>query len=283
MSDSFTTTADTLNVRQGAGTDHPVVTRLPKGTQVFRLETAGDWFRIRTDAGETGWISARFTAPEAAPAAPAGEPLRVTATTLNLRDGPGTDHAQVAQLPHGMIVQGFERSPDGWVRVRTPAGTEGWVSGKYLVEHSGVDPDAPRAGDAAWYAIAWGERGVREVAGPRDNPRIEEYQRATNYHADSDEVAWCSSFANWVMKTAGIRGTGLANARSWLDWGQRLSTPKRGAIVVLRRGEPWQGHVAFYVGERNGRLALLGGNQENQVKISYYDKSRLLSYRWPKD
>ena len=53
--------------------------------------------------------------------------------------------------------------------------------------------------------------------------------------------------------------------------------------MLTRPGSPTNGHVTFYVGEENGRLKLLGGNQENQVKISYYDKSRLLSYRWPRD
>jgi hypothetical protein len=53
--------------------------------------------------------------------------------------------------------------------------------------------------------------------------------------------------------------------------------------VLTRPGSTTNGHVTFYVGEENGKLKLLGGNQEDQVKISYYDKSRLLSYRWPKD
>jgi uncharacterized protein (TIGR02594 family) len=69
---------------------------------------------------------------------------------------------------------------------------------------------------------------------------------------------------------------------SWLKWGKALDKPRRGAIAVLSRpGAPTTGHVTFYVGEEGSRLKLLGGNQENQVKISYYDKSRLLSYRWP--
>jgi uncharacterized protein (TIGR02594 family) len=295
--ETVTITADSLNVRQGAGSTNPVVTTLPKGTRVQRLEESDGWLRIQTDDGTTGWISARYAAVEggsssgsAAPAqpaaAPAGAQLRVTATTLNLRATPAKDGAVVTQLPHGMVVQQVEVSGDGeWTRVKSPGGFDGWVSSKYVVKSDGSgDPDAPRDGDPEWYAIAWGERGQKEHSGPGDNPRILAYQTACSYNAKDEDVPWCSSFANWVMKQAGIKGSGEASARSWLNWGQKLDKPRRGAITVLTRpGSTTNGHVTFYVGEENGKLKLLGGNQENQVKISYYDKSRLLSYRWPRD
>lgn len=292
MSQTLTTTADSLNVRAGAGTAHPVITSLPKGTKVQRLEESAGWFRIQAPGGTIGWISSKFAVADSAssqpstpstPAAPAGNPLRVTATTLNLRSGPGSGHAVVTQLPNGMVVQQLEVSGDGqWTRVKSPGGFEGWVSTQFVVKHTGENPDAPGPQDPRWYAVAWGERGQKETSGPTDNPRILEYQKACSFNPKDEDVPWCSSFANWVVQQAGIRGSGQANARSWLNWGQRLDTPKRGCIVVLSRpGAPQNGHVAFYVGQQGDKLRLLGGNQENQVKISNYDKSRLLSFRWP--
>jgi N-acetylmuramoyl-L-alanine amidase len=91
MSEHLTITADALNVRENAGTAHRVLVALPRGTRVQRLESGDGWFRIRTDAGVVGWISAKYAAEDSAPAA---EPLRVTATSLNLRSGPGTAHAR---------------------------------------------------------------------------------------------------------------------------------------------------------------------------------------------
>jgi uncharacterized protein (TIGR02594 family) len=383
MSETLTITAETLNVRDGAGKDHPVVAELPKGTRVQRLDQADGWFRIQTANGITGWISSRYAAEDAAPVEPAAstasptvqlrvtaqmlnlragpdkeqplvgqlpsgtvvdplevsgdggwtrvrspggaegwvsskhvtkhEPpapatptasatptapeapatpvaaastkLRVTATTLNLRAGPDKEQPLVKQLPNGMVVDRLEVSGDGeWTRVRSPGGFEGWVSSRYVAKHDGTDPNAAAGEDPKWYSIAYAERGQRETDGTSDNPRILEYQKACSYNAHDEDVPWCSSFANWVMKQAGIKGSGEASARSWLNWGQKLETPRRGCIVVLKRpGSPTNGHVAFYVGEENGRLKLLGGNQENQVKISFYDKSRLLGYRWPRN
>jgi uncharacterized protein (TIGR02594 family) len=181
------------------------------------------------------------------------------------------------------VVSGLERSADGeWTRVRTASGAEGWAATKYLATHDGTDPDAPRDSDPKWYHVAWRERGVKEIVGVGHNPRIGEYQTATNYPINNDDVAWCSSFVNWVMREAGVPRTNLANARSWLTWGRKLATPRRGCVVVLKRGSnPQKGHVAFYVSESGDRLRLLGGNQDNQVKIASYPKASLLGYFWP--
>lgn len=291
-------TAQMLNLRAGPDKEQPLIGQLPSGTVVDRLEVSGDggWTRVRSPGGSEGWVSSKYvtkhepdastaSATPAAPAAPAGAKLRVTATTLNLRAGPAKEQPLVKQLPNGMVVGQLEVSGDGeWTRVRSPGGFEGWVSSKYVTQDDGTDPHAAADGDPKWYAIAYAERGQRETDGTSDNPRILEYQKACSYNAHNEDVPWCSSFANWVMREAGIKGSGEAAARSWLNWGQKLETPRRGCIVVLKRpGSPTNGHVAFYVGEENGRLKLLGGNQENQVKISLYDKSRLLGYRWPRN
>lgn len=286
MPDILTTIAETLNVRGGAGTNHPVITQLPKGTKVQRLESANDWFRIQLADGRSGWISAAFAQPDggAAPAPPAATRLRVTATTLNLREGPDKNAAVKTQLPHSLVVEQLERSADGaWVRVRTSKGTEGWVSASFVEVDDGKNPHAAGDADPKWYQIAWGERGQAETPGGSDNPRILEYQKACSFNPHDEDVPWCSSFANWVMREAGIKGSGEASARSWLRWGDKLDKPRRGCVVVLTRpGSETNGHVAFYVGEQGDNFLLLGGNQGNQVSVKPYAKSRLLGFRWPK-
>lgn len=135
-----------------------------------------------------------------------------------------------------------------------------------------------------WFMIAEGEIGVKEIPGPKHNGRILEYHATTTYKAKTDEISWCSSFVNWCIVTAGKKGTNLANARSWLNWGEPLKTPVLGCVVVFSRGtNPAQGHVGFYAGETDGFIRVLGGNQGNEVKISNYAKGNLLGYRWPDD
>lgn len=133
-----------------------------------------------------------------------------------------------------------------------------------------------------WMLIAEGELGTSEIIGKKHNKKILEYQKSTSLQASDDETPWCSAFVNWVMKQSGIPGTNLANARSWLNWGTAIKEPKIGCVVVLKRGNSaWQGHVGFFVGQREGFLKILGGNQGNKVSIQEYPKNSLLGFRWP--
>lgn len=137
-----------------------------------------------------------------------------------------------------------------------------------------------------WLSVAYGEYGVEEIPGPASNPRIDEYHRIGGGINAGDETAWCASFVGFCIVTAGFKGTGRPNARSYLDWGKSLTVPRLGCIVVLWRGEPDGafGHVAFLVGmSSDGRiLYLLGGNQGNKVAVIEYPAERLLGYRWLK-
>lgn len=137
-----------------------------------------------------------------------------------------------------------------------------------------------------WMLRARREIGVKEMPGLKDHPRIVEYLAATRigprFH--HDETPWCAAFVSWVLEGSGINSTKSAAARSYLKWGQELSTPRRGAVVVFSRptaDNPGSGHVAFYVGEEDGNVLALGGNQRNAVSVWPYPKSRVLSYRWP--
>lgn len=143
----FTVTVSNLNVRSGPGASNPTVpgSPVPGGTVVQALEDQGGWKRITVQgtvhgaSGITGWVSAAFLQP-AAPASPqpaaraATGLFTVTASSLNVRGGPGTANAIVAgsPLPAGTVVQGFE-DQNGWKRIAVQgSGVAGWVSAKFL-------------------------------------------------------------------------------------------------------------------------------------------------------
>lgn len=148
-----------------------------------------------------------------------------------------------------------------------------------------------------WFRIALREEGVTEVGGSGNNPRILEYHATTSLDrkmARQDRTAWCSSFVNWCMKQAGIRGTGSAWALDWANWGRPLEEPRPGCVVVFSRtprsGDPG-GHVGFFLDEDRSRINILGGNQSDKVGRQRYprdgmlgnDHYRLKAYRWPGD
>lgn len=98
------------------------------------------------------------------------------------------------------------------------------------------------------------------------------------------EFAWCDAFAGAMLERSGQRSTRSLRARSYLVWGDALDAPRTGCVAVLSRGANTAlGHVGFVVGETDGGLVLLGGNQRNAVTVQVFPRSRLLGFRWPED
>ncbi|MCP3976271.1 MAG: TIGR02594 family protein [bacterium] len=155
-----------------------------------------------------------------------------------------------------------------------------------------VDVDvAELGGKPLWMAFAEREEetGIRDIRGPKSNPRVLEYHATTTGRFTQDDIPWCSSFVNWCIEQAGIKGTGSAAARSWLSWngGERLSEPVPGCITVFARPpNPSHGHVAFFV-EKPGSesVTVLGGNQGDEVNRrtrKAAGNTGVLAYIWPK-
>lgn len=140
-----------------------------------------------------------------------------------------------------------------------------------------------------WMKIAKGELGQHEIKGKGANSRILEYHASTTLKAKSDETAWCSSFTNWSMEQSGVKGTDSAAAASWKNWGEPTDA-RYGAVTVLHNSKAAGSslttsgnHVGFLVEETPTHYGLLGGNQSDSVKVTYFPKSKwkLEGYRWP--
>lgn len=106
---------------------------------------------------------------------------------------------------------------------------------------------------------------------------------------DPVRTQWCAAFVNAVLLENDIPTSASVSdhplmARSFLTWGDPVSEPKQGDIVVFERGNSgWKGHVGFYVGKTvvNGveMIHVLGGNQGNEVGIDLYPTRKLLAIR----
>jgi len=148
-----------------------------------------------------------------------------------------------------------------------------------------VEPKPEASKDQApWMKFAVAELGTKEISGSKHNQRIIDYHNDTSLSANDDETAWCSSFVNWCFDEVGIKGTRSAWARKWLDWGVKLDKPRYGCVCVIERNGPGgDSHVFFWLGEQEGTVLALGGNQGNSVSKAKYSKSLVLGYRWPSD
>ncbi len=176
---------------------------------------------------------------------------------------------------------------------------EGWEEGTESDDRTATPPSSVVVGAASvaqeWMRIAEREAGLPQKdrsewsdsgsIGEQENPRILEYLNSCDFYAtapaDSDEINWCAGFVNYCLEGAGFVGTDHPGARS-VFWNRKhqfvqLSQPAYGAVAVLRDApfdDPdWatgSGHVGFIVDTDSDGLTLLGGNQSNTIKRSYY-------------
>lgn len=166
-----------------------------------------------------------------------------------------------------------------------------------------VVPWAPK-----WIRMAGSQLGVHEYRGfSKNNPEVMKFidtvpalktceiERGgvTKMCGDVDESAWCGCFVNWCLIQSGYPGhigIDAARARKWVNYGKDLKMkPEYGAITVIYAKINGKGtnHVGFYMGERNGRTVLLGGNQENggkpggKVCVSEFSGWTVKGFTWP--
>lgn len=200
---------------------------------------------------------------------------QIVNSDLNLRAGPSKNFMILRVLKLGTAVLALGPSTsDSWINVQTVDGVSGWISSAYTMPHS-----------APWYAVAqqYEAQGITAIPGPKAHPLITHFHSYTLLKATSDEVAWCSSFVCACLEEAGQKSTKSAAARSYLNYGIPLETPRQGAITVFRRGaSEEQGHVAFFQRREGSKIYVLGGNQSHTIKVSAYNAADLLGYRWPK-
>ncbi len=172
-----TTTA--LNVRSGPSTSYDNVGTLAQGEVVKALEfaVANSWIKIyRPSDGLTGWCYAAYLQETTAPP-DTGEPpsvvewYRVTASVLNVRQGPSTSEAKIGSLAFNEVVKALEKNSDGsWIKIRRESdGLTGWCFASYLVlttaptpPPGGGEPPPPVTPPKNWYQVKVATLNVRE-------------------------------------------------------------------------------------------------------------------------
>jgi uncharacterized protein (TIGR02594 family) len=92
---------------------------------------------------------------------------------------------------------------------------------------------------------------------------------------------WCATFMNFVLAKVGYAGTHSDAAKSFAQYGHRISEPKVGAIAVLTRGKNG-GHVGIVTGiDGQGNPVIISGNHGHRVGEAVYSRARVIAYVMP--
>jgi len=123
----YRTTASSLRLRAGAGTNYKKLASLPRGTAFTVSKSSGNWYRIKVlKTGKVGWVSKSYTTRSAY--------ARVTTKNdpLVIRKGPGTGYGKAGQnIPKGTKNVLVMAISGNWANVKYN-GTTGWSSRTYL-------------------------------------------------------------------------------------------------------------------------------------------------------
>ncbi|ASA26509.1 cell wall hydrolase [Paenibacillus donghaensis] len=143
--------ADSLTVRSEPAKDAAVKGSVKNGSLVTVSDEQHGWMKVQ--AGKTsGWVAGYYLkkvsgSAQASPATATtttkatttaatvktsgGTKVSVAADSLRIRSGPGTGYEVLGSLRAGDSVTPLARE-NGWVRISTAGGQQGWVAGQYL-------------------------------------------------------------------------------------------------------------------------------------------------------
>jgi SH3-like domain-containing protein len=112
-----------VNMRTGAGTEHPATWALSRGYPLKVIGTRGSWLKVIDFEKDTGWVYRPLT--DTTPH------YVVSVKVANMRSGPSTGSRIVAKLAYGDVLKTLMHR-GAWVKLQRQGGLRGWVARKLL-------------------------------------------------------------------------------------------------------------------------------------------------------
>ena len=246
-------TGDSVNFRSGAGTNYSSIGKLNKGDKIEYLGESGSWVKARY-SGKTGYVYGSYVGEYTST-----NTKYVTATTLNVRSGAGTNYSIIGSLSKGTKVEVISTT-NGWSKIKYN-GSTGYVSSQYL--SSSASDNSTSTSTSVSKVISYAKKLLGK-------PYV--------WGAEGPSSFDCSGFTYYVFKNA-------ANINL-----PRVSKDQSNYGTYVKKSDLREGDLIFFdtSGENDGHVShvgiYLGNNQfihcsssKGQVVISemssYYTKA----------
>ena len=119
------TQSDPLRLRSGPGTSYRIIARLARGQAVIKIGSSGNWYKVKTPSGLTGYASKNYLKPHAHAAVETRE------SGLRVRNKPNGSKVYYS-IPHGARGVTVYRVNGNWAEVTYNGQRKGWASLSYL-------------------------------------------------------------------------------------------------------------------------------------------------------
>jgi SH3-like domain-containing protein len=108
-----------VNMRQGAGTKHPILWALSRGYPLEVTGHNGSWLKVRDFENDAGWVYR--------PVVGKTPHVIVKASIANVRSEPSTRSAILGKAEYGEVLRTLGHRND-WVNVQREGGLKGWIA-----------------------------------------------------------------------------------------------------------------------------------------------------------
>jgi len=225
-------TADVLNVRQGPGTGHAILTTVEGGSTVTVLGTneAGAWLQVRVPDGTVGWVSRAYTDFSGTVSVVPAPPLPATATPTDTASD-GQWHAEYygnRTLWGTANLERYDSEIDFDWGLGSPASqlpadgfSTRWARKMWFAEgryrfHALVDDGVRLYVDGAMILDSWVDGGQREETAELDLSAGEHHLRVEYYENTGQAVirVWWE----WIMAPS---PTPTSEPATYPDWKAR--------------------------------------------------------------
>ena len=204
-----------LNVRSGAGTNYKKIGTLHKGNKVTVISTSNGWSKIKFD-GKTAYVSSKYLSNTSNNSSQSSSTKIVNTSSLNVRNGAGTNYKKIGSLSKGTKVNVISESK-GWSKINYNKGT-GYVSSKYLSNTSNNSNNSSNSNNSnnssqssSTKIVNTSSLNVRNGAGT-NYKKIGSLSKGTKVNVISESKGW--SKIKFDGKTAYVSSKYLSNAHS---------------------------------------------------------------------
>lgn len=259
-------TRDNVNFRSQPSTYSSIINVLDTNNKLTVTGESADWNRVIDHIGRTGYIWADYTSRNMVFAS-VSDTVYLLKSGVNLRQAPTTESAVLGVLSAGTRLTRTGIG-DGWTRVRTAAGTVGYIASNFLATSSPVTAASSTSSTISKVVdTAYSMLGVPYV-----------------WAAESRSGVDCSGLILYCYQQVGITLPRTSASQATVGTAVSYSNMKPGDIIAMDAnkydGVTKVSHVGLYVG--GGYMIHASSSNDKVVKANvanYLNYVKLITIR----